>query len=71
MGTQQFLDEMTESRGTRKFDLMQHFDADQLDLFKEQFLLAMDEYLEEYNRTGRPIERYDTFEELYRQYMKV
>lgn len=71
MGAQQFLDEMTESRGTRRFDLLQHFDADQLDGFKEQFLLAMDEYLEEYNRTGRSVERYDTFEELYSQYMKV
>jgi hypothetical protein len=55
----------------RKFDLMQYFDADQLDLLKEQLLLAMDEYLEEYNRAGRKVERYDTFEELYSQYMRL
>jgi hypothetical protein len=50
---------------------MQYFDADQLDLLKEQLLLAMDEYLEEYNRAGRKVERYDTFEELYSQYMRL
>lgn len=70
MGAQGLLDEMTESRGTRKFNLMQYFDVDYLDLFKDRFLLAMDDYLEEYRRVGRQVERYDTFEELYRQYMK-
>ncbi|MEK5396448.1 nucleotidyltransferase domain-containing protein [Paenibacillus sp. FSL K6-2859] len=71
MGTQNFLDEMTESRGTKKFDLMQYFDSDHLHLFKEQFLQVMDEYLEEYNKVGRKVERYDNFEELYNEYMKV
>ncbi|MFD1907410.1 hypothetical protein ACFSQ7_30890 [Paenibacillus rhizoplanae] len=52
---------MTESRGTRKFELMQYFDASNLDLFKERFLQAMDDYLEEYHRVGRPAQRYDTF----------
>lgn len=69
MGAQGLLDEMTESRGTRKFDLMQHFDAANLDLFKDKFLQAMEDYLEEYRRAGRQIERYDTIQELYRQYM--
>jgi hypothetical protein len=71
MGIQNFLDEMTESRGTKKFDIMQYFDTDHLQLFKEQFLQVMDEYLEEYNKVGRKVERYDTFEELYNEYMKV
>jgi len=71
MGIQNFLDEMTESRGTQKFDIMQYFDSDHLHLFKEQFLQIMDEYLEEYNKVGRKVERYDTFEELYNEYMKV
>lgn len=71
MGTQNFLDEMTETRGTKKFDLMQYFDSDNLHLFKDQFLQAMDEYLEEYNRVGRKVERYDTFEQLNTQYMKL
>jgi hypothetical protein len=69
LGAQGLLDEMTGSRGTRKFKLMQYFDAANLDLFKDQFLLAMDGYLEEYHRVGRQPQRYDTFEELYRQYM--
>ncbi|KTD87875.1 nucleotidyltransferase domain-containing protein [Paenibacillus etheri] len=71
MGIQNFLDEMTESSGTKKFDIMQYFDTDHLQLFKEQFLQVMDEYLEEYNKVGRKVERYDTFEELYNEYMKV
>ncbi|ASA26467.1 hypothetical protein B9T62_24520 [Paenibacillus donghaensis] len=71
MGIQNFLDEMTESRGTKKFDLMQYFDSDHLHLFKDQFLQAMDEYLEEYNRVGRKVEQYDTFEQLYNRYMMV
>ncbi|QUL57297.1 nucleotidyltransferase domain-containing protein [Paenibacillus tritici] len=71
MGAQEFLDDMTDSLGTRKFDIMPYFDADRLDLFKEQFLKAMDEYLEEYHRAGRKVARYDTFEELYSQYMKL
>lgn len=49
---------------------MQYFDASNLDLFKDRFLLAMDDYLEEYHRVGRQPQRYDTCEELYRQYMK-
>lgn len=70
MGAQGLLDEMTESRGTRKFDLMQYFDAANLDLFKDKFLQAMDDYLEEYRRAGRKVQQYDTFEELYASYMK-
>lgn len=69
LSAQELFDEMTASRGTRKFNLMQYFDAANLDLFKDKFLQAMDDYLEEYRRTGRQIERYDTIEELYRQYM--
>lgn len=71
MGTQNFLDEMTESCGTPKFDIMQYFDSDHLHLFKEKFLQVMDEYLEEYHKVGRKVERYDTFEQLYDQYMNL
>ncbi|HEY5584158.1 MAG TPA: nucleotidyltransferase domain-containing protein [Ruminiclostridium sp.] len=70
-GAQAFLDEMTEDKGTKKFDLMQYFDSDNLLLFKEAFLRAMDEYLEEYNKVGRTVERYDSFEQLYDHYMQV
>ncbi|WP_040950293.1 nucleotidyltransferase domain-containing protein [Gorillibacterium massiliense] len=71
MGAQNFLDEMTESIGTKKVDLLQYFDADQLYLIKDKFLQAMDDYLDEYNKVGRKVERYDAFEQLYDQYMKM
>jgi predicted nucleotidyltransferase len=71
MGAQNYLDEMTETRGTKKFDIMQYFDANNLNLFKEEFMRIMDEYLEEYIRVGREVERYDTFEQLYSKYMKI
>lgn len=69
MSAQNYFDEMTKTIGTTKIDLMQYFDADHLPVFKEKFLQAMDKYLEEYNRVGRNVERYDTFEQLYKQYM--
>lgn len=69
MGAQQFLDEMTEDKGTPKIDVMQYFDSEHLNVFKDHFLQAMDEYLEEYNKVGRKVERYDTFEQLYSHYM--
>ena len=68
-GAQEYLDAMTHNIGTKKFDLMKHFDADNLLSFKETFLRIMDEYLEEYRGTGRMVERYETYEQLYHQYM--
>lgn len=70
MGAQNYLDEMTETRRTKKVDLVQYFDVDNLILFKDRFLEAMDEYLEEYNQVGRKVEQYDTFEQLYSQFMR-
>ncbi|HEX3048592.1 MAG TPA: nucleotidyltransferase domain-containing protein [Bacillota bacterium] len=67
-GAQEFLDEMAEEKGTKKFDVMQHFDPDNLPLFKERFLRVMEEYLEEYNKVGRKVERYQSFEQLYDKY---
>lgn len=71
LGAQGFLNEMTKYRGTKKFDLMKYFNADDLTAFKEAFLSVMDEYLEEYHDVGRMVERYDSFEQLYKNYMKV
>ena len=70
-GAQEYLDEMTEYRGTKKFNLMQYFDPDNLLSFKEAFLRVMEEYLEEYNKVGRKVERYDSFEQLYDNYMQA
>jgi len=69
MGAQSYLDEMTQMLGTNKFDLMKDFDADNLQLFKEVFLHAMDEYLEIYNKVSLKPKIYNTFEEVYEQFM--
>ena len=62
---------MTQNIGTPKFDLMQYFDSDNLQLFKNAFLSIMDEYLSEYKKAGRKVEKFDTFEDLYAQYIKI
>ncbi|SEN97001.1 nucleotidyltransferase domain-containing protein [Paenibacillus sp. OV219] len=69
LGAQEYLDEMAAVKGTPRFDLMQHFDASELQGMKEKFLQMMDEYLDEYVKVGRKVERYDTIEQLYAQYM--
>lgn len=71
LGAQEYLDEMTDERGTKKFDLMQYFDADNLEGFQEAFLNIMDEYLNEYHKVGRKVARYDTLDELYEHYMAL
>ena len=72
MGAQSYFDEMTfELCGTKKIDLMQHFDPDNLEKFENAFLQAMDDYLQEYKKVGRAVRLYETFEQLYNDYMKV
>ncbi|KAA8745617.1 nucleotidyltransferase domain-containing protein [Paenibacillus sp. UASWS1643] len=68
-GAHEYLDEMATEKGTKKYDLMQYFDASNLPVMKEKFLEVMDEYLEEYDRVGRKVERFTTFEQLYAHYM--
>lgn len=68
-GAQGYLDEMAVEKGTKKFDLMQYFDASDLPVIKEKFLEVMDEYLDEYDKVGREVERFTTFEQLYAHYM--
>ncbi|WP_339274013.1 nucleotidyltransferase domain-containing protein [Paenibacillus sp. FSL W8-0426] len=68
-GAQGYLDEMAVEKGTKKFDLMQYFDASDLPVMKEKFLEVMDEYLVEYDKVGREVERFTTFEQLYAHYM--
>lgn len=68
---QGFLYEMNQMLGTPAFDLMAYFDADHLDRVKERFLQVMEEYLEEYHKVGKPVNRYDTFEQLYEHYMNL
>lgn len=68
-GAQGYLDEMAAQKGTRKFDLMQYFDASDLPVMKEKFLEMMDEYVDEYDKVGREVERFKTFEQLYAHYI--
>ncbi|HBU80443.1 MAG TPA: nucleotidyltransferase domain-containing protein [Paenibacillus sp.] len=68
-GAQGYLDEMALEKGTKKFDIMQYFDASNLPVMKEKFLEVMDEYLDEYDKVGREVERFTTFEQLYAHYM--
>jgi hypothetical protein len=69
LDAQNFLDEMAETRGTRRIDVMGRFRADGLAGFNAAFMAVMDEYLEEYRRLGKPVVRYATFDELYAAYM--
>lgn len=69
LGAQSYLDEMMGMVGTPHFDLMQHFDVSDLSKFREAFLRAMEEYTAVYEKAGREIVRYDSFEELYEDYM--
>ncbi|PWW38957.1 MULTISPECIES: nucleotidyltransferase domain-containing protein [Paenibacillus] len=68
-GAHGYLDEMAVEIGTKRFDLMQYFDASNLPFMKEKFLEVMDEYLDEYDKVGREVERFTTFEQLYAHYM--
>jgi hypothetical protein len=57
-GAQRYLDEMAAEKGTKKFDLMQYFDSSDLPVMKEKFLEMMDEYVVEYGKVGREVERF-------------
>lgn len=69
LGAQSYLNEMTQMIGTPRFDLMQHFDAKDLSRFRNAFLGAMEDYAAVYEKADRKIVRYDSFEELYEDYM--
>jgi len=67
---QNYCDEMTKQLGTKKYNLMQKFDSDNLTKVQDAFLQIIDEYAQEYEKVGRKIERYNNFEALYNDYMK-
>ena len=66
---QNYFDEMTDRLGTKKYDLMQYFDSEHLEKILDAFLLVMDEYLQAYEKVGRSVKRYDSFDALYNDYM--
>lgn len=69
IGAQNYLDEMETNIGTPHFNLMRDFDAQNLAPFQESFLRAMDDYLREYEKVGREVNRFEAFEDLYDAYM--
>jgi len=66
---QSYFDEMTTCIGTKKFNLMEHFNSDDLEKFQDAFLQALQEFLHEYEKAGRKVLHFETFEELYNDYM--
>ncbi len=70
LGAQNYLDVIHGALGTKRFNLLKDFDADDLGRFKAAFLDAMDEYLEEYKRFDKPVTVYNNVDELYAYFMK-
>ncbi|MCL2527015.1 MAG: hypothetical protein FWE42_01255 [Defluviitaleaceae bacterium] len=60
---------MTGRLGTKKYDIMGHFDSDNLDIVLTKFMQVMDDYALEYEKAGREIKYYDSFEALYDDFM--
>lgn len=69
LGAQGYLEEMTAERGIPPFDMMEHFDPGDLEKLGPAYLRALEIYAGEYEKAGRDIQRFDTFEQLYRHYM--
>jgi len=69
MDAQNFLNEMSMEFGTQNIDIARDFNSSDLHRFKDAFLKATDNYLNEYKKVGRTVERFDSFEDLYDKYM--
>lgn len=70
LGAQGFFDEMSESRGTPRVDVVGAFHAEDLPGFRDAFMQMMEAYRTEYDKAGRAVERYATFEDLYAHFMR-
>jgi len=68
--SQNYFDEMTNDRGTKKFDLMKHFDSDNLSVFHNAFMQAMDEYKAEYKKVGRKVRKFECIDELVNDFLE-
>jgi len=69
-GAQDYFNEMTERLGTKKHDLMKHFNHKNFQPLLNEFMKGMDECLHEYESVGRKVQKFDSFDELYATYMK-
>ena len=65
------LNEMAENNGTKAYDVMQYFDADNPEIFMAEFLKAVNEYEMECEKAGCKILRFGLFEDLYDYCMDV
>lgn len=70
VGAQDYLDEMHECAGTRKYDLLRHFDENDLPALDRAFMEIAEDYLALYAENGLEVCRYDGFDELYAEFMK-
>ena len=68
-GAQEFLDEMHREKGTKKYDLMSYFDSRDMIPFKNNFVDVMADYRKEYDRVGRSVKEYESFDDLYNDFM--
>lgn len=69
LGAQGYINEMPEVCGLPKIELIKDFDPENLSALKAAMDHVVKVYEEEYKKHGRKIERYDTFEELYSDFM--
>ncbi len=70
LGAQNYLDEMIEVCGAPKFDVMTAFDPEKLGAFGQAFERMVEEYRALYDAAGLAVDRFDTLEELYADFMK-
>ena len=59
------LNSMAENIGISMIDIIRHFDSDKPEIFMDAFHKALDELVLEYEKAGREILMFDTFDELY------
>lgn len=70
-GTQEFLNDLHKDIGTKQYELMKFFDGHNMTPLINRFLEIIEEFEKEYENKGRKIMHYQSFEELYSDYMKI
>lgn len=66
---QEFYDEMHRDLGTASINLMKHFQADNLEAFKNEFEKAMQQYKKEYDNLNMQVLTYNSMEEFRENYL--
>ena len=68
-GAQEYINELSHEAGMPQGDLMAAYDPDNLERLREEFLKVDEAYRAVYDRVGREVKSYASFEELYEEYM--